>query len=346
MNAAATTNTVGYYNGNKWPLDIMISELNVTLRLPPGGYICENSAERRKINDPFFDKYTRPYQLSKEISKNGPVPLLLVPRVTSPTQNSGHQHSVRAVRNFTHDANGQRVPQLPPPPVAPPNLAVNTPTHKGMSMEEARRLGHIGKPRLVPEDYGVTDTDGRPVDVNHAPPIKYAMESTPRIRQAESLPAELTQMDEKLDPREAAARQQLVGGLSKASATNVESATGFMNQVAENQPPNFKSPLGEPVLAAVPVQEAQAEEPLPAPQIFADQVPTPPVVPDLLAEARAKASKPAAKSPAKPAAPKNVKPFVCNVDGEGFRYRSQLETYAKKKFPEKVDEILAPYPAT
>lgn len=356
------TNTVGYYNGNKWPLDIMISELGgVILRLPPGAYVVDNSPQRRKINDPFFDKYTRPYQLTKEISKNGPVPLLAVPRVTSPTQPNAHQHSVRGVTSFTHDASGQRVPNLPPV-IQQPNLAVNTPTHKGMSMEEARRLGLVGKPRVVPEDYGVTDTDGRPVDVSKAPPIKYAMESTPRIRQNESLPAELTQMDERIDPREAASRQKLLGGLNQASSKNVESATGFMHEVEANQPPNFASPLGTQPAPAAPASEAaqvaeQADEALPAPNIFASDLvvtesahPTPATgVPDPLAEAKAKAvapapAKAAKQAAAKPATPKTAKPFVCNVDGESFRYRSQLETYAKRHHPDQVAQILEPYP--
>jgi hypothetical protein len=347
---AAMTNTVGYYNGNKWPIHLVISELNVTLRLSPGEYILDSSG--RKINDAFFDKYTKPLQLSKELSKNGPVVLLAVPKVTSAAHNHSHQHPVRAVTSFTEDANGRRVPALPAPAPVAPNLAVNTPTHKGMSMEEARRLGLIGKPRVVPEDYGVTDTDGRPVDVSKAPPIKYAIESTPRVRTDGALPAELTQMDEKLDPTQAAARAQLVGGLQKAAASNVESATGFMNQVEQNQPPQVASPLGQPVQpvqVAQPVEESAIDEALPAPNIFAANQVTASApatrAPDVLAQAKANAKKAIAKGDPKPATPKNNKPFVCNVDGEGFRYRSELERYAKRKFPDRIADILAPYPA-
>jgi hypothetical protein len=49
---------------------------------------------------------------------------------------------------------------------------------------------------------------------------------------------------------------------------------------------------------------------------------------------------------AKASAPKNAKPFVCNIDGKDFRYRSQLATYAERKYPDKIAEILAPYPET
>lgn len=341
------TSTVGYYNGNKWPIHLVISELNVTLHLKPGEYILDTQG--RKINDGFFDKYTRPLQLSKEVSKNGQVPLIVIPKVNNAATAPRPPHSVTAVTKFTDD----RKPIMPTPQPAPPQLSVNTPTHKGMSVEEARRLGLIGKPREIPEDYGVTDTSGRPVDVHAAPPIKYAMESTPRIRQSEALPAELTQIDEKVDPNQQAARQQLVGSMAKAAqASNlVESPTGFLNQATVHTPAapanTLVTPAGVPVTAvADAVLQESGEDALPAPNIFAPgQVATAPPpaapakgVPDPLAEAKKRATQ--AKAPA----PKNAKPFICNVDGQAFKYRSQLETYAKRKHPDKVAEIMAPYP--
>lgn len=337
------TTTVGYYNGNKWPIHLVISELGVTLHLQPGEFILDKGG--RKINDPFFDKYARPLQLSKEVSRNGQVPLIVIPPLTPATAQQRPAHSVTAVTKFTDD----RKPIMPVPKPAPAQLSVNTPTHKGMSVEEARRLGLIGSAvREVPEEYGVTDTSGRPVDVHQAPPIKYAIESTPKMRQADSLPEGLTQIDEKVDPSQQAARQTLVGSMQQAAAASnlVESPTGFMNQATLHAPSPeavIVTPSGQPAAAALP----EGEEPLPAPNIFAPGQVKPAYaapgkgVPDLLGEAKKKAAQ-AAKSPA----PKNVKPFVCNVDGKDFRYRSQLETYAKRKHPDKVAEILAPYPET
>lgn len=333
------TSTVGFYNGNKWPIHLVISELNITLHLKPGEYILDTQG--RKINDSFFDKYTRPLQLSKEVAKNGQVPLIAIPKVVA---NPGPRpaHSVTAVTRFTDD----RKPIMPTPPPTPPQLAVNTPTHKGMSVDEARRLGLIGKPREVPEDYGITDTSGRPVDVHQAPPIRYAMESQPRVRTSGELPSELTQIDEKIeDPNQRAARAQLVGGLAKAATSNVESPTGFMNQATVHTPAQqIVAPSGQPAASAPQPVEESAEEPLPAPNIFApSQVGG---TPDPLAAARKAASQPPAQAPTKAPAPKNLKPFVCNVDGKDFKYRSQLETYAKRKYPDQVEAILAPYPAT
>jgi hypothetical protein len=332
------TNTLGYYNGNKWPIHLVISELGVTLHLKPGEFILDKQG--RKINDPFFDKYAKPLQLSKELSRNGQVPLIVVPPLTPASAAQRPAHSVTAVTKFTDD----RKPIMPVPKIPPPQLAVNTPTHKGMSIEEARRQGLIGGAvREVPEDYGVTDTDGRPVDVAKAPPIKYAMESTPRVRQAEALPEALTKVE---DGPQASAKQSLVASMHQAAANSaiVESPTGFMNQATMHaqQPQSvIVAPNGQPA------NEAVQEEPLPQPNIFSNAQVQPAQeapskgVPDLLAEAKKKSQEPA-RSPA----PKNAKPFVCNVDGKDFRYRSQLETYAKRKFPNQVAEILAPYPET
>ena len=59
-----TTNVKGYFNGNKWPIHVGISELNVTLTLKPGQFV--ETADHRKINDPLFEAYTKPFQLNKE----------------------------------------------------------------------------------------------------------------------------------------------------------------------------------------------------------------------------------------------------------------------------------------
>jgi hypothetical protein len=331
--STATTSTIKYFNGNRWPIHLVISELNVTLHLKPGEPIQDVLG--RNINDSFFDKYTRPLQLSKEISKNGPVPLIAIPRPKLTAENStASAHSVHGVSNFSIDSKGQRQPVIPPQkPVVVP--AANSSSLMAMSVEEARRRGFIGRAREVPEDYGVTDTSGRPVDVSQAPPIKYAMESTPKLRQSETLPAELLQTDG-LNSAQASVAQKLVSSLSQAASSNVESPTGFMNQTTVTNPPT-------PIQAQPPVQDSapEPEDELPAPNIFnqaqiaAPETPVEPAAP-----------KPAktAKAPVRAAAPKDLKEFVCSVDGESFRYRSQLKSYAEKQHPQRVEEILAPYP--
>lgn len=351
------TSTVGYYNGNKWPIHLVISELGITLHLKAGEFILDKQS--RKVNDPFFDKYAKPLQLSKEVSRNGQVPLIAIPPLTPTALAQRPPNAVSAATGFTAD----RKPIMPAPRPVPQQNRVNTPTHMGMSVEEARRRGLIGGAvREVPEDYGVTDTSGRPVDVNHAPPIKYAMESTPKIRQAEQLPEGLLQVDEKVDPSQQGTRQSLVNSMQQAAAATsiVESATGFMNQATLHD-------AAQPV-AAVPAVQPQivqdAEEPLPQPDIFApgQMQPAPTAASAVAASVAAGAQKmrppksgvivpkaaatPAPAPVAKEPAPKNSKPFVCNLDGKEFRYRSQLATYAGRKYPGQEAAILAPYPET
>lgn len=320
------TKTLGYYNGNDWPINLVISELNVSLNLAPGVYVKD--AQQRQINDSYFDRFVKPLQLSKAVSKTGEVPLIAITHPAQPAQGD-HQHSVRSVPGFTSDRNGTRAPAPEPPKHVPQPVAVNTPTHRGMSVDEARKLGLIGKPREIPEDYGITDTAGHPVDASKAPPIRYAIESTPRVRQAEVLPAELTEM-EGLDPRVAAQRTQLVGSLAKGARANIDSPSGFLTEATVHTP----APMPVPAQPA-----ALLEEQLPQPNIFASDQIAP--MPDPLAIARANAQKPMAE---KTPAPKDDKPFICNVDGSAFKYRSQLESYAKRKFVAQLEAIMAPYP--
>jgi len=70
------TKTIGYYNGEKWPIQLVLTKLNVTLHLQPGEFFI--SRDGRKINDPLFEAFTR---LSRELS-DVPVPINGIPSVT------------------------------------------------------------------------------------------------------------------------------------------------------------------------------------------------------------------------------------------------------------------------
>ena len=72
MAKKATTQVLGYYNGAKWPIQIVFPKLNVTLTLEPGAYICNASGQ--KINDPYFEAFAKQGQLSRELS-DAPVPI-------------------------------------------------------------------------------------------------------------------------------------------------------------------------------------------------------------------------------------------------------------------------------
>lgn len=347
VDAQKYTNTVGYYNANSWPVQLVISELNVQLTIQPKHYVLD--AQGRKINDSFFDRYTRPLQLSKEITAT-PVPLVQVPRITqAPPPSSAH--SVHSVTEFETDRHGVRRPVLTAQrqPVQPP---ANQNSIKAMSMEDARNLGFVGKVREVPEDFGAKET-GSGAPVSEAPSIRYAIESTPRVRTQGELPKELTTPEyadengeiQKLDPRQAAVAQQLQQGLAKAAKSNAhENPTGFLNESTVNT-------LPQPTIIAPNGQPASA---LPTPNIpgaasgFAQNqivdAPTNAPTKGRPAPAKTKAAK-KATPPTPPAKPvEEEKPFVCSLDNKRFKYRSQLKTHARRKYPEQEAEILAPYP--
>lgn len=340
-----TTNISGYFNGNKWPLQVVISELNVTLNLKPGEFIQDVNG--RKINDPFFDRYTRPLQLSKEIAQQA-VPLIQVPRITHVPAPSS-QHSVRSVEKFETDRHGVRRPVLTAPKAATPP-PVNQPSVKAMSMEDARNLGFVGKVREVPEDYGAAESSGAPVSVDRVPPIRYAIESTPRVRTQGELPKELTTPEfadengeiQQLDPNRAAVAQQLQQGLAKAANSNiVENPTGFLNESRVNP---IVTPSGAPASHVLPPPNIPGAAAAGFSQAqVADAQPQAPVTAPAKA-VKAKTAKKAApaKAPAKPA--EEERPFLCPIDGKRFRYRSQLKTHARRKYPERETELLAPYP--
>ena len=73
------TKTSGYYNDEKWPIQLVISKLNVTLNIKPGEFIL--GRDGRKINDPYFEVFTG-HGLSREVS-DVPVPINNIPPATS-----------------------------------------------------------------------------------------------------------------------------------------------------------------------------------------------------------------------------------------------------------------------
>ena len=358
-----TTNVKGYFNGNKWPIHVGISELNVTLTLKPGQFV--ETADHRKINDPLFEAYTKPFQLNKELSPT-PVPLITVPRPTATTTGNGHVHSVSAVSKYAQDSKGVRhpvIPQQKPQPVP----TANTSSLKVMTMEEARNQGYVGKARPVPEDYGAEDTGAGVGSAQSIPDIKVAMESNPRIRTQGQLPPEL--LAGNIPAQNAALVTNLQQTLVKTGSGSAQveipgSATGYIQEARQNmsapaQPsivmPSAPPPIDQVLLREAAEAEAAADEtPLPPPNIFnPDQVAqvqvtlTAPPTPVSEASTRKPAAPPSKSTPAAPvrtAAPKVEKPFVCPVCNQPHKYRSNLITHAKAKHADQLDAIEAAFP--
>lgn len=331
-----TTTVVGYYNGNRWPIQLVISKLSITLHLQPGEYILDRHG--RKINDPFFEVYANSKQLQREISDK-PVPMIRVPIAVTSVAPRSDGLSVHSVTEFTQDKQGVRHPVMSKPRDVP-EQPVNKPSVVAMSMEEARRAGFIRKVREVPEDYGVTDTDGAPLRMADVPKIKYAIDPSMTKRPAD-LPKELLQMPAEM----AAQRQPLLTELKKAEATNakLDSATGFLNTVVRTAPPDAPVTVGKPAplaeSAPVPEVPPPAEESIPLPEPEVDELPEGESLPPVPTEETV----PVPTDDAAPA-PKLDSPFVCSVCGSDHKFRAQLKQHARAKHPDQIEVIMAPYP--
>ncbi len=317
---AATTNVVGYFNNQKFPLHLVISRLGITLEVKPGEYIRD--VRGRKINDPVFDQYR---QLSRETSPT-PVPLIAIP-VQAPIPTTSDGQSVRQVTEFKMNDRGFREPVMPIPQERAP-MPINNPAIRGMSVDEARRLKLIRPVREVPEDYGIADTDSAmPPRGPDIPLIKEARDMpTPvnKAAQPAKLPPELTAPEEV--PDRAALQQQLAESQEKAQALD-ENPNGFLNTIVPNPP---MAPV-----VAMPLPRLDDDEP---------EVETTPVpVPEPVLEAPAPA--PLATKPTPQPLPPRKK-FICAADGRTFDFRSQLEQHVNRKFPHMRDQLLAAYPRT
>jgi len=360
-----TTNVVGYFNGNRWPIQLVISHLNITVTLDPGKYLVDRQG--RKINDPFFETYAKNGQLHRETSQT-PVPLFLIPPVQAPTLPTAQSNPVRSVTNFTRDGRGVRQPVLheaAPAPATIPPVVLNSASEsvRPMTMQQARELGLARKTVNVPEDYGVTDTSGVPPAGRDIPRLRVAIDPS-MMKTAPPLPSELTTMPAS-DPNRIV-RNQIVTGLAQGATVPAADATTnpFGNAAVANVPtaPGANvvpaaahTPVVPAVAAASPEVEVltesreiqEADSVLPEPQM--DDTPEPQVPP------AAPPVVPAARPPTRPAAPamptalRPMTPanqFVCIGCGAPFRFRSQLQKHAEIKHADRVTAIMSAYPET
>ena len=315
--AVETTNVLGFFNGNRWPIQLVISSLNVTLHLQPGEYIKDRAG--RKINDPFFENYAKNRQLFRETTDKA-VPIIRVPPPNNtPRPHDGH--SVHQVTEFTHTPAGVRVPVMPKPKVVPVQT-INKNSVQTMTMDEARKRGLAHRTREVPEDYGLTDTDTA-LPPRSPPPLRIATDLKPT--KPTSLPQELLEaaMEEMPEGRSA-----LVHSLSQnvtAPPPEEEAPSGFLNTITQNAPANSPIVAGpgtpaRPKPASAPLEESMPEPAVPEPPVEEEQAP-----------------------PQEPRPITARNKYVCMDCGLGFPFRSQLHRHAATKHKDLVDAIMASY---
>lgn len=326
----AKTNIRGFLNNNEYPLQLQISKFNQTIQVAAGEYVRD--ANGRLINDSILAGYVGPGMLVCEQIAKGQPPVDLVAIHPSESGNpvSGTQivkrdeqqaaHPVSTADRLQKDGRGNVVPVNLKTVAAHggPVPAGYNPI-VGLSVEEARKAGLIGKPRLVPEDYGadVGGGGGQPI-----PPIRVSMESNRPVGQ---LPRDYQQEAQ-------AEADQTVRQLEAASRLDaeVENPLGWINpgNTIPAQPPSAPAPSA-PVTAPPSI-------PLPVDL----NVPTATVETETTPPEAVEEHEPG-EVPASPG-----KPYHCPFDGANFQYRSQLKRHLERKFPDRVEQVLQNYPIT
>lgn len=259
------TNIVGYFNPQKYSIFIEISEINLKAELAPNAYIRDRSG--KFINDPIFEPYVHAKGLARSTSKQA-VPVNYAPRFVKADRPAA---SVTQAAGFVRQE-GRTVPTYQPQQNQKPReVAVNKAPVTGMTVETARKLGLVGKPRLVPEDYGADETTGAPRN-RELPDMKYSVESPPRIKTGAPLRPELTEADTAIAPEERARRQQLQQQLNQASWS--VSGENFNPEQVKSLPSPSPVPIKAPeaptsiapVAPAPPPATAPVPKPLPEPK--------------------------------------------------------------------------------
>ena len=289
---AQLTNIKGYFNPNSYRVNVNVSELNISFPLESQQFI-KIRATGQKVNDPIFDRFVGARMLSPELSSK-PVPVVRIPRNVVPVQaQPGY-----VVGQGHRDATGKWVPPVssaqPDGASTAQPVVSNSPSIKGMSIEEARRQGFIGKQRIVPENYGAPENDGAPTRGDNIPVIKYSMEApAPRARGNAQLPTELM---EQVRPEVAPVLQQLTG----QAASNPE-AVDLSRKAAERAVRAQQGPTGvvqfRKTVQAVKATAAKViAQPIPPAKVVAipvEATPTAPPVAETVAPAPAPLPAPA-----------------------------------------------------
>ena len=167
--ADKTTNIVGYFNGNGFPIQLNISPLGLSFTLPPGNYITVKDVDGKKVktNDPFLSDYVGKNRLSVEKSTS-PVPLVLL-------SSRNDRGQVRTVATGQPIREGDKLvtPDLPPPSE---QIGSNNPIRAypgAEGIKAAQQAGLIPKTFIRKETAGLKETDGAPRRGEEIPEMVY-----------------------------------------------------------------------------------------------------------------------------------------------------------------------------
>ena len=364
------TNVKGYFNPNTYSISLAISECNLSIKLDPMQFILDRRTGK-KINDPRLDRYVGKMLRPEIVDK--PIDVLRLPVLAPlPPSESGY-----VVGQGTKDATGKWIP--PQMASAPPQqlgtsasgapLVSARSCVAGMTIEEARRRGLIGKPRLVPEDFGAAETEGAPVEGARIPRIRYSMESKPKLAAAQpgATPAEWR---EGIDPKVAPILQSLEAAAAQDDPEHVDLSERAAEKAVraqqgaegvrqfKQQAKTFKAqaaPVAPPVPQPAPAPPVQP--PAPKRKRIA-QVMTPSQPPEHALVVATPG--PVAESPIMAGRPDDMPqpdleeegsgpiteadrgalPVVCGACGKGFRYESWYARHVRQVHRDRLTEML------
>lgn len=296
---------VGYFNPNRWPVIVSISAVNLTMTVPPKGYVLDR--DRKKVNDPLLEKFVGADMLARETSKTE-VPLNLFPR-PQPIVTGAHQNGVSSSADVVKDSRGivqdssfdnvQSRHTNVPANVTAPSHAVAT-----YSVEEAVKR-KIFRPVIIPDDSKApqeTDGKGSPVRGDHLPPVMIARDATPaEARRMEQTGEIRTEKPVEVKPDQAPIAE---GEEHEGVDTPTLDVGAHLKSLSAQLDESPASPPTPAISASAPVAP-----PTPAPT------------------------------------PKTGRPdkFVCAADGRSFKKKGYLLNHVRKHFPDKETELMAPY---
>jgi len=373
-----TTNVVGYFNANTWPVNLTISELNLMTIIQPKEFVRDRSGN--KLNDPILERFCAPKMLQRELSDK-PIVVRRIAPLRPAVQPDPYAHPVRS---GVKDAKGKwgPAPALPAPAptttsatAATPNATTTAPalpspsvsSVRGMSIEEAKRLGFIGKQRLVDENFGLDATTNSNARGEHIPNIKISYENTPPVLRGKntSLPENLVN-----DAKAIPAAASLVQAMEKAAAVDPEAvpnltesaAVEVVREIAGDDGVQKFQEAKQQLVAPKPVVAAPVA-PAPAPKNVRVASPVKPAVAEAAPVKAATIAKPAALPPPQldeqPAAvapaeiaeavPVNTAPApaetkakrqcpACDYQAE---YPSHIKRHIKNRHKDQVEALLA-----
>lgn len=306
-----TTRVVGFFNPQAYPVGINSSQLGLSMTVKPKEFVLDRSGQ--KINDPRLEAYVVPGMLAREMSAvDVPVRTIMsglgaqTAQSISPSTGFTATNKTPAISSPGNVKARQAIAKPAPTPPAAKQPPANGNPVRAMSVDEAKRLGYI-RPTHKPVE-GPKDDALNPQSAIGAPPIEFARDVPGKNPAAKPAPV----VPEKKDG--------VVAKLLETAKVDYDDPNLIVNVAKSVLKPEAPKPV-----AVEPAPEIESEIQSPA-----------------------SSKKESAELPDPNPEDENVDAstarFICHLDGRGFDYRSQLESWAKRKYPTQVAEIMAPYP--